>query len=525
MPRRRPVEAPREATCAFADAVARACLGALGPEARAEVVGPGRQGVLAGFVLAAPGGSPPTAGSPDTPGAKRSREALSPPLFGATKDPAPMRAVALGTGTKFLPNALLSGPGAAAGRLVRDCHAEVLARRALKRFLLREIRCACPGGGGSDVLELSPSEPGRFRLRESLSLHFYSSSQPCGNASLKRWAKGGGVPARPDLGLEEWPSGAHERLHVTARAEGQVALLVKRDGGAATVEQAPGEEIKSLPSPPEDGDGPAATNASGDIGDRVGEGGGRRPENPRGRQSTDRDRDGSARVSCGRGGVVPPGAVPLDQTPLLGQTMTCSDKMARWNALGVQGGLLAQLLDAPLRLATVTVGRKFSRRHLERALCCRLQDFRPENPRMGGLPPGYGIHHPAMMCASVRLDESTMEAGSAPGGGWAQFDPAAPSLAWALGDEAPDRIDGLTGESLTQAGGVSTVAKVTLFALFRAAAEAASGSPPPAGQSYRAAKDRSADYAAARALLLGDSRLFGGWLRADPALEAFPAPS
>ena len=75
-----------------------------------------------------------------------------------------------------------------------------------------------------------------------------------------------------------------------------------------------------------------------------------------------------------------------------------------------------------------------------------------------------------------------------------------------------------------RADGVSTVAKVTLFALFRAAAEAASGSPPPAGQSYRAAKDRSADYAAARALLLGDFRLFGGWLRADPALEAFPAP-
>ena len=83
------------------------------------------------------------------------------------------------------------------------------------------------------MLEPSPSEPGRFRLRESLSLHFYSSSQPCGNASLKRWAKGGAAPAHPDLGLEEWPSGAHERLHVTARAEGQVALLAKRDGGAA----------------------------------------------------------------------------------------------------------------------------------------------------------------------------------------------------------------------------------------------------------------------------------------------------
>ena len=208
------------------DVVARACLEALGPAALAEVAGPGRQGVVAGFVLAwesgAEGGAP----------RKRPREEVASSL------PLPF-AVALGTGTKFLPNALLSGPGACTGRLVRDCHAEVIARRALKRFLLLEVRRAAPGGGGSDVLEASPQEKGRFRLRLGLSLHFYSSSQPCGNACLKRWAKGGQGGSRTDLPPGEWPRGAHDRLHVTAREEGQVALLVKRDGSAGGARPTP----------------------------------------------------------------------------------------------------------------------------------------------------------------------------------------------------------------------------------------------------------------------------------------------
>ena len=54
---------------------------------------------------------------------------------------------------------------------------------------------------------------------------------------------------------------------------------------------------------------------------------------------------------------MPPGAVALAEAPECGQTMTRSDKIARWNALGVQGALLAQLLEAPLQLSTITVGR------------------------------------------------------------------------------------------------------------------------------------------------------------------------
>lgn len=52
-------------------------------------------------------------------------------------------------------------------------------------------------------------------------------------------------------------------------------------------------------------------------------------------------------------------------------TMTCSDKIARWNVLGVQGALLSAWLE-PLYLSAVVVGRKYSFEHARRALCCRL---------------------------------------------------------------------------------------------------------------------------------------------------------
>ena len=36
--------------------------------------------------------------------------------------------------------------------------------------------------------------------------------------------------------------------------------------------------------------------------------------------------------------------------------MSCSDKLAKWQLVGLQGGYLAKFLTAPLRLASITVG-------------------------------------------------------------------------------------------------------------------------------------------------------------------------
>ena len=81
-----------------------------------------------------------------------------------------------------------------------------------------------------------PSSPARppLRLRPGLTLHLYTSSVPCGNAALRRWAK----PAPHDeeatigrgaAGAGGWPIVPHPRLLVHARQEGQVGD--ERSGG------------------------------------------------------------------------------------------------------------------------------------------------------------------------------------------------------------------------------------------------------------------------------------------------------
>ncbi|EKX38979.1 hypothetical protein GUITHDRAFT_165055, partial [Guillardia theta CCMP2712] len=129
--------------------------------------------------------------------------------------------VSLGTGTKIAAREYVLED--AEGRVVRDSHAEVLARRALQRYLYREIQ-KYPDGSGS-IFEFH-NVSSRFVLRASLTLHLYTSSQPCGNATLKRWAK-------PNSSLrfegELWENNEHPRILIQAREEGQVAVLVKKD--------------------------------------------------------------------------------------------------------------------------------------------------------------------------------------------------------------------------------------------------------------------------------------------------------
>ena len=99
--------------------------------------------------------------------------------------------VSLATGTKCLPSNLLS---VACGTVLHDCHAEILALRGLNRFLLLEVKTML---SSREAAEPCPSvflEPNLhpmgftdcafYRLRSNISVILFTTSAPCGSASL-----------------------------------------------------------------------------------------------------------------------------------------------------------------------------------------------------------------------------------------------------------------------------------------------------------------------------------------------------
>ncbi|KAL1522002.1 hypothetical protein AB1Y20_021647 [Prymnesium parvum] len=367
----RDAEKPRRPTCAFADRVARCAVSEF-ERLRHSAALEYRQTVLAAIVV-----QWRTAGG------------------------ARLCVASIGCGTKFLRRAQIEAD--VAGACVRDCHAEVLARRAFRRYVAAEVRRWLAGGGEEKtpppLFDAELSAEGRLQLAEGVTLHLYSSSQPCGNASIKRWAKPTAGPCDAQCDECEWPHPPHPPLHVPkhARLQGMVAASVKRECARDTEALEPAvDQGGAQAEPPTDSGVVIPEFASG-----------------------------TAAVGSGQGVV-----------------LSCSDKILRWNCLGLQGGLFAHLVQ-PLYLSTVVVGRRFSKPHCERALCCRAQALMPRAMERETVPSSYGIRHPAMLCTSVKLDTSVIDT-SGEAGRHADFSDQR-CLAWTLGDSDPELIDGSIG--------------------------------------------------------------------------------
>ena len=373
--------------------------------------------------------------------------------------------VGLGVGTKFLSEKILRNEASSSsqyGRRVRDCHAEVLARRAFRRQLTLEIIENIRGASSSEIpdenrlLERQLNENGTitFRLRPNITIHFYSSSAPCGNAVLKKFAKMSKEKFRDELGDDQWPPQPHVPISDSSIHLGQFSLLIKKDNETSLFSR---------------GDSSHENEDS---------------------------THGSMRAALLSDDWTPPGTTTIAMHHK-GSIHTCSDKLARWNYLGLQGSLLASLLSNPLYLSSLSVGRKFTECICRRAVCCRTQVMVRKNKRVGlrsrqltdeqehPLPQSesmpvrnYRYNHPAIMGNAVYLDEDgVVETSSDVRGQDVRFHSSKAWCWWpSIGREEnstmfAECLDGTTGYLWNDladetAGAVSRVSTVSLVEIF-----------------------------------------------------------
>ncbi|NXA10288.1 DSRAD deaminase, partial [Sapayoa aenigma] len=135
------------------------------------------------------------------------------------------------------------------------------------------------------------------------------------------------------------------------------------------------------------------------------------------------------------------------------RTMSCSDKILRWNVLGLQGALLSHFLE-PVYLSSVTLGYLYSQGHLTRAICCRVA--RDGNTLKEKLQAPYHINHPEV--GRVSVYDSTRQTGKT----------KELSVNWCLADESEVEIlDGTKGKVDGPKLEVSRVSKRKMFTLFQ----------------------------------------------------------
>lgn len=187
----------------------------------------------------------------------------------------------------------------------------------------------------------------------------------------------------------------------------------------------------------------------------------------------------------------PPGCVLIsrasDAIGVAGKSLSCSDKIVRWHALGLQGALLSHFLE-PVRLASVVIGRKYDFARCTYATCCR-----------GRTRGEAALPHPWMLYSSVKIECDGVDTAS---GGRELAGDGDESISWALGEGAASAHDGRTGTALGGTDAISICSRAVLWHYFlrlvRVVSERSALPVPIEITTYAAAKREASEYASER---------------------------
>ncbi|XP_067844105.1 double-stranded RNA-specific editase 1-like isoform X2 [Heptranchias perlo] len=271
------------------------------------------------------------------------RKVLAGVVMTAGSDVREAQVICVSTGTKCINGEYMSDRGLA----LNDCHAEIVARRSLIRFLYSQMECHLSNKTEDHHKSIFVRyEGGGFKIKDNVQFHLYISTSPCGDARIF---------SPHEAAVEDQGD-----KHPNRKARGQLRTKI------------------------ESGEGTIPVRSSNTI------------------QTWD--------------GV-------LQGERLL--TMSCSDKIARWNVLGIQGALLSHFVE-PIYFASIILGSLYHADHLSRAVYQRISDIED-------LPSIYTLNRPLLSGIS---NTESRQPGKAP-----NF-----SVNWVVDDSGLEVINAMTGK-------------------------------------------------------------------------------